>query len=139
MKIDPLEGWKSSNYWEQPQQIKILLSKKLRADWCQGMFAVIWCRILCLSVCYQKFKDENIQNNNFAYCLYGCETWSLTLREESRLRVFENRVLSRIFCLKRDDVKVEWRNYMMMSSMICTAHQQFCGWWSREKWDRTGL
>jgi hypothetical protein len=34
--------------------------------------------------------------------LYGCETWSLTLREEHRLRVFENRVLRRIFGLKRD-------------------------------------
>jgi hypothetical protein len=39
----------------------------------------------------------------------GCETWSLTLREEHRLRVFENRVLRRIFGLKRDDVTGEWR------------------------------
>jgi hypothetical protein len=36
--------------------------------------------------------------------LYGCETWSLTLREEQRLRVFENRVLRRIFGPKRDEV-----------------------------------
>jgi hypothetical protein len=36
--------------------------------------------------------------------LYGCETWSLTLREEHRLRVFENRVLRRIFGPKRDDM-----------------------------------
>jgi hypothetical protein len=36
--------------------------------------------------------------------LYGCETWSLTLREEHRLRVFENRVPRRIFGLKRDEV-----------------------------------
>jgi hypothetical protein len=36
--------------------------------------------------------------------LYGCETWSLTLREEHRLRVFENRVLRRIFGPKRDEV-----------------------------------
>jgi hypothetical protein len=35
--------------------------------------------------------------------LYGCETWSLTLREEQRLRVFENRVLRRIFGPKRLD------------------------------------
>jgi hypothetical protein len=41
--------------------------------------------------------------------LYGCETWSLTLREEHRLRVFENRVLRRIFGPKRDEVMVEWR------------------------------
>ena len=41
--------------------------------------------------------------------LYGCETWSLTLRGEDRLRVFENRVLRRIFGLKRDGVTGEWR------------------------------
>ena len=41
--------------------------------------------------------------------LYGCETWSLTLREESKLRVFENKVLRRIFGPKRDEVTGEWR------------------------------
>jgi hypothetical protein len=41
--------------------------------------------------------------------LYGCETWSLTLREEHRLRVFENRVLRKIFGPKRDEVMGEWR------------------------------
>jgi len=41
--------------------------------------------------------------------LYGCETWSLTFREERRLRVFENRVLRRIFGPKRDEVTGEWR------------------------------
>jgi hypothetical protein len=41
--------------------------------------------------------------------LYGCETWSLTLREEQRLRVFENRVLRRIFGRKRDEVMGEWK------------------------------
>jgi hypothetical protein len=41
--------------------------------------------------------------------LYGCESWSLTLREEHRLRVFENGVLRRIFGVKRDEVTVGWR------------------------------
>jgi len=41
--------------------------------------------------------------------LYGCETWSLTLREERRLRVFENRVLRRVFRPERDEVTEEWR------------------------------
>jgi hypothetical protein len=41
--------------------------------------------------------------------LYGCETWSLTQREERRLRVFENRVLRRVFGPKRDEVTGEWR------------------------------
>jgi len=41
--------------------------------------------------------------------LYGCETWSLTLREERKLRVFENMVLGRIFRPRRDEVTREWR------------------------------
>ena len=41
--------------------------------------------------------------------LYGCGTWSLTLREERRLRVFENRVLRRVIGPKRDEVTGEWR------------------------------
>jgi hypothetical protein len=41
--------------------------------------------------------------------LYGCETWSLMLREEHRLRVFENRVLRIIFGTKRDEVTGSWR------------------------------
>jgi hypothetical protein len=41
--------------------------------------------------------------------LYGCEAWSLTLREERRLKVFEDRVLRRVFGPKRDEVTGEWR------------------------------
>jgi hypothetical protein len=41
--------------------------------------------------------------------LYGCETWSLSLRKEQRLRVFENRVLRKIFGPRRDEVAGQWR------------------------------
>jgi hypothetical protein len=41
--------------------------------------------------------------------LYGCEAWSLALRKEHRLRVFENRVLRRLFGSKREEVTGEWR------------------------------
>ena len=41
--------------------------------------------------------------------LYGCETWLLTLREERRLRAFENKVLRRIFGPRRDEVTGDWR------------------------------
>jgi hypothetical protein len=41
--------------------------------------------------------------------LFGCETWSLTLRDERSLKLFENRVLRRIFGPKRDEVTGEWR------------------------------
>ena len=43
------------------------------------------------------------------FVLYRCETWLLTLRVECRLRMFENRVLRRIFGPKRDEVTGEWR------------------------------
>jgi hypothetical protein len=46
---------------------------------------------------------------NLPVVLHGCETWSLTLREKHRLRVFENRVLRRTFGLKRDEVTGDWR------------------------------
>jgi len=54
MIIVPLKGWKSSNIWEQPEQIKILFMKKLRAGGRQGMLAIIGCKIFCLPVCYPK-------------------------------------------------------------------------------------
>ena len=57
----------------------------------------------------QKFKKYNIHNYNFPVVLYGCETWSLTLREERRLRMFENRMLGRIFGPKREEVTDDWR------------------------------
>ena len=59
-----------------------------------------------------KFAIQNLTINILIIVpvvLYGCETWSLTLREERRLRVFENRVLRRIFGSKTDEVTGEWR------------------------------
>jgi hypothetical protein len=50
-----------------------------------------------------------LDNTKVAVVLYGCETWSLTLREEHRLRVLENRVLRRIFGPKRDEMTGGWR------------------------------
>jgi hypothetical protein len=44
--------------------------------------------------------------------LYGCETWSLTVREEHKLRVFKNRVLRRIFGPKREGVTGGWRKVL---------------------------
>jgi hypothetical protein len=62
--------------------------------------------------------------------LYGCETSSLTLRKERRLRVSEmseNMVLRRKLGPRRDEVAREWRNYIMRSLMICTSHQILFG------------
>jgi hypothetical protein len=52
--------------------------------------------------------------------LYGFQTRSLTLREERRLRVLENRVLRRIFGPKRDEITKEWRKLHNGEIMVCT-------------------
>ena len=57
----------------------------------------------------RKLKIKIYRTTILPVVLYGCETWSLTLREERRLRVFENRVLRRVFEPKRDEVTGEWR------------------------------
>jgi len=62
----------------------------------------------CRATLWQPF-DIYVANSVLPVALYGCETWSLMLREERRLRVFENRVLRRILGHKRDEVTGEWR------------------------------
>jgi hypothetical protein len=59
--------------------------------------------------------------------LYGCETWSVTLREGHRLRVFENRVLRGIFGPKRDEVTGEWRKIHNGELHICSHHHILLG------------
>jgi len=75
----------------------------------------------------QKFNDYNIQNCNLHLFLYGCETWSLTLREERRVRLSENRVLRRMFGPKREEVTGEGRKLQTGSLMICITHPIFFG------------
>jgi hypothetical protein len=58
---------------------------------------------------YKNLKIKRYRTTILPVVLYGSETWSLTLMEESRLRVFENRVLRRVFGPKRDEVTGEWR------------------------------
>jgi hypothetical protein len=57
----------------------------------------------------KNIKIKIYRTTAFRVLLYGCETWSLTLREEQRLKVFENRVLRRIFGPKRDKITGECR------------------------------
>ena len=65
--------------------------------------------ILSSSLLSKNLKIKIYRTIILPVVLYGCETWSLTLREEHRLRLFENRVLRRIFGPKRDEVAGEWR------------------------------
>jgi hypothetical protein len=82
---------------------------------------VCFCKVY-VSLCYhsvQNLLSSRLLSKNvkvriyntiiFPVVLYGCETWSLTVREEHKLRVFENRVLRRIFRPKRDGVMGGWR------------------------------
>jgi len=65
--------------------------------------------ILSSSLLSKNLKIKIYRTIILPVVLYGCETWSLILREERRLRVFENRVLRRMFGPKRDEVTGEWR------------------------------
>jgi len=64
--------------------------------------------VLSYSLVSANIKITIYRTTIFPFVLYGCETWSLTVGEERRLRVFENRVL-RIFGSKRDELTSEWR------------------------------
>ena len=76
--------------------------------------------------------------------LYGCDTWSLTLREERRLRVSENRVLMRIFGPKRNEALGEWRklhneefnDLHFLSSIVQGIKSGRMRWW--DTWDVCG-
>ena len=57
----------------------------------------------------QNLKMKIYRTIILPFVLYGCESWSLTLREERRLRVSENRVIRKIFGLRSDEVTWEWR------------------------------
>ena len=63
--------------------------------------------ILSSSLLSKNLKIKIYRTIIFPVVLYECETWSLTLREERRLRVFQNRVLRRIFGLRMDEVTGE--------------------------------
>ena len=65
--------------------------------------------LLSSSMLYKNLKIKINKTIILPVVLYGFETWSLTLREERELRVFENRVLRRIFGSKWDEVIGEWR------------------------------
>ena len=60
--------------------------------------------------------------------LYGCETRSFTLREERSVRVFENRLLRRIFGSRRDEVTGEWRKLLSGELMICIITKYYMGY-----------
>ena len=81
-------------------------------------------------------KDQDTQNYNLAYCLYGCGTWSFKFMEVYRVGLFENKVLRRIFGPKMGEVTEEWMklhnenlNYRYCRTNIVTVIK-----WSRMSW-----
>ena len=66
-------------------------------------------KILSSLLLSKKLKVKTCKSIILPVVLYGCETWSLTLREEHRLRMFENKVLQKIFGAKKDEITGEWR------------------------------
>ena len=74
---------------------------------CKNIYPFIL--LVSSSLLSKKIKIKIYRTIILLVLLYGCETWSLTLREERRLRVFENRVLRRVFGPKREEVTGEWR------------------------------
>jgi hypothetical protein len=80
--------------------------------------------LLSSRLLYRNVKVKMNKTIILPVVLYGCETWALMLREENRLRVFENRVLRRIFGPKRDEVTGKWRNFHSEELQIsCVQHQ----------------
>ena len=73
-----------------------------------------------LQFAIQNTKIKTYRTIIFLVVLYGCGTWSLTLREERRSRVFENRVLRRIFGPKREELTRKWRKLHNEELMIST-------------------
>ena len=65
--------------------------------------------LLSSSLLFKNLKIKIYTTITLPVVLCGCETWSLTLREERRLRVFDNRALRKIFGPKRDEVTGEWK------------------------------
>jgi len=68
--------------------------------------------------------------------LYGCEAWSLTLREERKLRVFEKMVLRRIFGPRREEVTGEWRRLHNeeLNDLYCSTNIVWVIKWRRMRW-----
>jgi hypothetical protein len=76
-------------------------------------------------ITYTKFGHPKYRGKAFFRNKLICRP---TLREERRMKVFENRVLRRVFGPKRDEVTGNGENYIMRSLMICTPYPVLCGW-----------
>ena len=88
---------------DTPRPVSLALTSQLGFGLVPSYFSA------CVMAVSKHLKIKIYRTIILPVVLYGCATWSLTLREEHRLRVFENRVLRRIFGPKREGVTGEWR------------------------------
>ena len=94
--------------------------------------------LLSSSLLSENLKIKIYRTIILSVFLYGCETWSLTSREEHGLRVFENRVLRRIFGSKRDGVTGDWRKLHKeeLNDLYCSPNIVRVIKWRRMRWAR---
>jgi hypothetical protein len=94
--IVPLKGWKNSYIWENRNKLKKSVQEEIKNRWkarnaCYHSVQ----NLLSFSLLSKKIKIH--KTIILSIVLHGCETWYITLKEEGRLRVFENRVVRKIF------------------------------------------
>ena len=111
-----LKRWTSSNMWEQPKRKKKnLFRKKLRVGGSQWVI-VIRCR----------FKIKIYWSIILPVVLYGCEIWSLTMREERGLRIFENSVQIIISLCRPDGLLIKYPQFQdLLNALNVQPHNIF--------------
>ena len=110
MIIVPSRGWKGLNIWEQLLTNKNSIAEEIKSRLRSGNACYNSVQNLLSSRLVPKnLKIKIYRTIILPVVLYGREAWSLILREERKVRVFENMVLRRIFGPRRDEVTGEWR------------------------------
>jgi hypothetical protein len=99
------------------------------------MLATIVWSLLSFHLLFKNFKFKIYKTTILPAVLYGCETWSLTLREGHRLWVSENRVLRRIFGLRRKEVVGGWRRLHEELHNLCASSNIIRMIKSRMRWE----
>ena len=104
-------------------------------------YKVCWCQFTLSATPYRGMNLVwRVCRKDF-FLLFLCETWSLTLREERRLRVCVNRLgcWREYLGLRGTRKEGSRENYIVRSLVICTDHPVFFGWSNREEWDGRGM